>query len=78
MSIDSDVVQLKAQMVDLQSQLAFQEDTLQSLNEVIVRQQQQIEHLHELCVSQQSQLEQMASDAEHGAGSESMDRPPHY
>lgn len=67
--------QLKQQLFDLQSQLAFQEDTLQALNDIVTKQQQQIENLHELCESQKSQLELM-TEATGGALME--EKPPHY
>ncbi|MEE8060057.1 MAG: SlyX family protein [Pseudomonadales bacterium] len=70
-----DISWLKEQVVDLQSQLAFQEDTIQALNTVVTRQQQQIEQLNELCNSQKSQLEHMASEMEGGVTEE---KPPHY
>ena len=38
----TELEQLKEQLFDLQSQLAFQEDTLQALNDIVTRQQQQI------------------------------------
>lgn len=66
---------IKQQLIDLQSQLAFQEDTVQSLNDVVTRQQQQIENLHELCSSQKLQLDEINSDM----GKNDLDeRPPHY
>jgi SlyX protein len=66
---------VKQQLIDLQSQLAFQEDTLQSLNDVVTRQQQQINNLNELCKSQKSQMELMSSEM----GKDTLDeRPPHY
>ncbi len=67
--------QLKQQLFDLQSQLAFQEDTLQALNDIVTKQQQQIENLHELCESQKSQLELMTEAA---GGALMEEKPPHY
>ena len=66
---------VKQQLIDLQSQLAFQEDTIQALNEVVTRQQQQINNLDELCRNQKSQMELMNSEM----GKEAVDeKPPHY
>jgi SlyX protein len=72
--VQQDIIDsISEQLIDLQSQVAFQEDTLQSLNEVVTRQQRQIENLHEVLKSQKSQLEAMASE-----GDEVEERPPHY
>ena len=75
MASNDDINWLKEQMVDLQSQLAFQEDTLKTLNSVVTRQQQQLEQLNELCHSQKNQLELLANEVEGGGVEE---RPPHY
>lgn len=71
-----ELAQLQQQMVELQSQLAFQEDTISALNQVVTRQQRQIEHLNELCMSHKSQLELLSSDAESSRGVSA--KPPHY
>ena len=75
MNKDQDIHWLREQVVDLQSQLAFQEDTLQTLNAIVTRQQQQIEYLNELCTVQRSQLDRLASDMAPGVA---VDKPPHY
>ena len=75
MTANTEIDDLKQQLFDLQSQLAFQEDTLQVLNDIVTRQQQQIENLHELCKSQKSQLELMSEEM----GVAQIDeKPPHY
>lgn len=66
---------VKQQVVDLQSQFAFQEDTIQSLNDIVTRQQRQIEDLNELINNQKSQLERLGNDADSGP---SLEKPPHY
>lgn len=66
---------LKMQLVEIQTQLAFQEDTIHALNEVVTRQQRQMDQLQELCNSQKSELEQLASEVSPGGAAE---RPPHY
>lgn|GEM_PF-70968 len=74
-TVTDELNDIKQQLIDLQSQVAFQEDTLHALNDVVTRQQQQIDNLHELCTSQKSQLDEIASDM----GKESQhERPPHY
>jgi SlyX protein len=70
-----DIAWLKSQLVELQSQLAFQEDTVHALNAVVTRQQQQIEHLNELCSNQKYQLEHISHEMGKGVAAE---KPPHY
>jgi SlyX protein len=74
-SDDKDIASIQLQLIDLQSQLAFQEDTLQALNDVVTRQQQQIANLHELCTQQKDQLENLIGEQE---GEIEEPRPPHY
>ena len=74
-SESDDINWLKAQVVDLQSQLAFQEDTIQALNDVVTGQQQQLERLHERYRQQQIHLEHINHTLAKGADE---DRPPHY
>lgn len=75
MTSSTELDQLKEQLFDLQTQMAFQEDTLQALNDIVTRQQQQIENLHELSNSQKSQLELMTETV---AGAQVDEKPPHY
>ena len=71
----SELDQLEQQLFDLQTRLAFQEDSLQALNDIVTRQQQQIENLHELSKSQRSQLELMTDTM---GGTQVDEKPPHY
>ncbi len=69
---------LKEDMVELQSQMAFQEDTIQALNEAMATQQQEILTLRrQLELLKQRQEEQAAASdsVRDGPGDE---RPPHY
>lgn len=66
---------LQAQLVELQSQLAFQEDVISALDAVVTRQQQQIANLQELWESQKRQLEEVNSRLDM---SPAVERPPHY
>lgn len=67
------------QMIDLQSQVAFQEDMLQELNVVVARQQTQIDNLQRECALLAEKLTDLAArapdDSIIGADEE---RPPHY
>ncbi len=70
----------EAKLVDLQTRFAFQEDSIQALNDVVTRQQQQIETLtRELAVHREKLAELMEAQSERMAqGSADDDRPPHY
>ena len=69
------VAELRLQLVELQTQLAFQEDTLQALDGVVTAQQQQIDNL-------QRQLERWRELVEdlQGAMENQQEQapPPHY
>lgn len=64
----------------MQSQLAFQEDALQTLNEALASQQQEILVLRrQLELLKQRQDEQAAASSESGATSDiASEKPPHY
>jgi len=68
------------QLIELQTQLAFQEDLLQALNEVVTRQQSQIDALQREFLSNRDKLthvlENLPNSGEGGANGD--DRPPHY
>lgn len=68
------------QMVELQSQFAFQEDLLRELNDVVSRQQLQIDALQrELLLHRDRLAHVMDHLPEKGAASAPEDdRPPHY
>ncbi len=69
----SDAIEaLQGQLVELQSQVAFQEDAMTALNEAIATQQQEILVLRR-------QLELLAERQKQGAGDRIEDKPPpHY
>lgn len=68
------------QMVELQSQLAFQEDTLQALNEIVIRQQQRMDALEqELTLHREKLAELVETLSERASPVAAADeRPPHY
>ena len=64
-------------IIEIETKLAFQEDTLQALNEVVCRQQNQIEQLEAKLVLLIDRYKQLS--AEQGAGNTPVDeKPPHY
>lgn len=63
-------------MIDLETKVAYQEKTIQDLNEVVCGQQQQIDQLAGTCthlVDRLNSVEEMAAD-----GSPPVEKPPHY
>lgn len=71
---------LQEQLIELQSQFAFQEDLLSELNAIVVRQQSQIDALErELLLHRERLLHVLENLPEKGQGAASVDeRPPHY
>jgi SlyX protein len=67
---------IRQQLVDVQTQLAYQEDTVRELNEALSRQQQEILVLRrQLQLLKQRQDEQGTGPATAGPLEE---KPPHY
>ena len=77
--MSAEVDTLKQQVMELQSQLAFQEDAVQSLDAALAQQQHEILLLRrQLELLRQHQLEQAQNNeagAEHNPANE---QPPHY
>lgn len=70
---------LLQQLHELQSQLAFQEDALESLNSAMAAQQQEILLLRrQLELLKQRQDEQMAGAGSGEQGDSADEKPPHY
>ena len=67
---------MKERIAELETQLVFQEDMLQTLNEIVTRQQLQIDKLNNSVEALVAQLEQL-SDAMQRPESEEAS-PPHY
>ncbi|HEY6131745.1 MAG TPA: SlyX family protein, partial [Halioglobus sp.] len=70
---------LKQQMMELQSQLAFQEDAVRSLDEALAQQQQEILSLRrQLAELHQRQQEQLVHGESGQSGVPLDEKPPHY
>jgi SlyX protein len=67
--------ELRAQLVEIQTQLAFQEDTLQALDRAVAAQQRQIDQLLQLSEHMGRQVSDLSDWLEEQRESE---RPPHY
>lgn len=73
--------ELDAQLIDLQTKLAFQEDSMQQLNDMVAQQQQDIMHLQGQMTQLIKELNAVLGDLEDGVGSNqslSEQKPPHY
>ena len=66
------------QLVELQSQLAFHEDTVASLNEVMASQQQEILLLRQQLTLLKQRQEETQAQLEQGGPPAAMEKPPHY
>jgi SlyX protein len=67
--------ELSAQVVELQTQLAFQEDVLHALDNVVTSQQQSLDRLTKSQLRLERQLAELSGSAE---AMPSDQRPPHY
>ncbi|MBQ0797137.1 MULTISPECIES: SlyX family protein [Zhongshania] len=68
---------VSAALIDVQTQLAFQEDMLNALNERVVAQDLEIRNLRRTLELLHEQIQQKNSAGE-GALTHELERPPHY
>lgn len=66
---------MEERLVELETRLAYQEATLQVLNEVVTRQQKQIDQLDSLC---RQLLDRVAAACGAARGTAVDEIPPHY
>ena len=66
---------LEARVTDLESQMAFQDDTIQALNDVLAAQQRAVERLQLQMAALLKRQEEMGGQFE---SSEEEAPPPHY
>ena len=75
----ADIDTLKKQILELQSQLAFQEDAVQSLDRALAQQQDEILVMRrQLELLHQGQLQQAADNGAGPDGNPANELPPHY
>ena len=72
----ADIDELREQLAEVQSQLAFQEDTVAALNEVLAGQQQEILLLRRQLELLKQRQDEQAAQADPGAPVD--EKPPHY
>lgn len=68
------------ELIELQTQLAFQEHTVAELNQVLVNQQKQMDMLRQEVRALKEKMEALEDRVEQGAGAaaEQYEKPPHY
>lgn len=67
--------ELSAQLVELQTQLAFQEDALQSLDDVVASQQRSLDQLLQFQQRLEQRIAELSDDGDQPPADQ---RPPHY
>lgn len=75
LNILSDFVVCEERITELEIKLAYQEDLLQTLNDIVSEQQKQISRLETAC---RILGERMQSMADPGSVSQGFEIPPHY
>jgi SlyX protein len=71
-----DKAYIKQEIETLEVKLAYQEDTIESLNQIVIEQQSKIKHLEK---QMELMIEKMKSARSSGDGiSNEIERPPHY
>jgi SlyX protein len=73
--VQKQIAILEEQIIDLQTRVLFQEDTLQELDDIIAKQQRQIDQLSQYCRLLKDSVEGLKGGEE---GEVSNDPPPHY
>lgn len=68
----------KEALIELQSKLAFQEHTLEDLNQVITHQQQQIDRLAQQVLLLKDKCEALEYAQSQPQGGTEQEKPPHY
>lgn len=70
---------IEEQLIDVQTRVAYQEDTLAQLNEVITKQDAEIVQLKQQIRLLAQRLDELARDPAQAGDTEIVnDRPPHY
>ncbi|MCY4045673.1 MAG: SlyX family protein [Cellvibrionales bacterium] len=70
--------QLVEQINDLQTQLAFQEDTIAALNQMVAKQQADILELQSQIALIIAEFQRVVSQVDAPSGNVIQERPPHY
>ena len=75
----TELEQLQDQLIDLQTRVSYQDDTLAQLNDVVTEQDNIISTLQKQMIALAKKHDEMNYSAEQGsAGNPADERPPHY
>jgi SlyX protein len=78
-SPDDEISRLQTQLVELQTQVAFQEDTISDLNTALASQQLDLTDLRRQCeLMRQQMLQEQVELQAQLPGSDGDEKPPHY
>jgi SlyX protein len=69
---------VSAQLIELQSQFAFQEDLFTALNERVVAQDRELQNLRNAISQLHEQMRQQSMVPDGANQAIELDRPPHY
>lgn len=70
---------MQDRLIELESKFSFQEDSLQELNEVLIKQQRQLDEMRQLVESLRERIADLeAGGGDGGAPAPGSERPPHY
>lgn len=70
---------MQDRLIELESKFSFQEDSLQELNEVLIKQQRQLDEMRQLVESLRERIAELeAGGGGGGAPAPGSERPPHY
>jgi len=64
-------------LVEIETQLAFQQQTVNELNDVIYKQQKEIDKLDTICETLAKRVKELSESAA-GIDAPANDKPPHY
>jgi SlyX protein len=69
---------IEDRLVDIETKIAFQEDTVDELNKVIYQQQQKLERLEAICASLVNHIQDLRESAAETQAAAANEKPPHY
>nr|WP_324259466.1 SlyX family protein [Cellvibrio fontiphilus] len=72
------MIDLEEQLIDVQTRVAYQEDTLAKLNEVITRQDAEIIQLKQQLRLLMQRIDELSQSTAQPGGELVDERPPHY